>query len=780
MQKAINAHQGGHLESAQAIYGKVLEVRPNHPGALANLALLLRRQGDVEGAKARYRQILALRQPPPEARFNYGNLLLDEGDANAALAQFDDLLARLPRHLPALLQRARCLRDLGRLADARATYHTLLGAMPGHSDALLELGNVQRALLECAQARATYSQLVRIQPGNWKGHYSLARLLGEMGESELSAQHMQTAADCAPDRATVLFPYAQSLVSEGHHDKAKAVLGQLLRVQPEHQPARIELAAALMRLGNSAAAYSHFQKVSTSQDIKILTRLADVSMGFNRWEEALAVLRRVVALAPDNPDARRNLAAGCVTAWQLTEALETCEQFSVRFGADSTVQRLIGNVQLKRGDVEAALAAFRDETELGSGLEARLNFTALYSDQFTAEDTFAQHLRSAQVIEHGTIAVDLEKHDRSSERLLKLGYITADLHHQHPVDIYLQPVFEHHDRGAFRTTIFYSGKGYDARTQRARGLADQWYEVGDWADERFIEQIRRDRIDILIDLSGHTSGNRLPVFARHPAPVQMCMVAYPHSTGLKAMDYFLADPVLAPPGCAALYSEKLLHLERCIFCYPRDLHGPAPPRERGGPVVFGSFNNVPKLTPTTVRLWAAVLIAAPDSRLLLKAPSFQDPGCVARYRNLFVGQGISGSRLEFRGPTGLEQMMLEYRDVDVALDPVPFNGGTTTQQALWAGTPVVTLAGRSFSQRMGASNLTYLGYPQWVAGSAREYIQIAADLASDSEKLRRIQVELAKKMRTSSVTDNIAYTRNLENLYRSAWREWCDNRQGPA
>ena len=328
-------------------------------------------------------------------------------------------------------------------------------------------------------------------------------------------------------------------------------------------------------------------------------------------------------------------------------------------------------------------------------------------------------------------------------------------------------------RSQFAITIYYNGSGYDSRTRRAKGLTDRWLEVHGWADERLEQQILADQIDILIDLSGHTAKNRLPLFARHPAPLQLTLVAYPHSTGLDSIDYFIGDTVLTPPAMAHLYSEQLLRLEHCIFNYPPELHPLPQPQAPREVVVFGSFNNVPKLTPTTVRLWAEVLKAVPQSRLLLKAPSFQDSGCCDRYRQLFAVEGVGSDRIEFRGPTGIDEMMVEYGDIDIALDPTPFNGGTTSQQALLAGRPLVTLAGESFNQRMGASILTHLGYPEWVATTADAYVAIAVALANDQPRLQQLHQQLPQQVRHSSLCDNQGYTRDLEHHYREIWQQWC-------
>ncbi len=772
--QAVRAQQRGELATAESLYLRLLKKMPDFAPAWVNLGQLRRQNGDEAGAIESYQQALKLPNPPIELHFNLANLYMARGEFDASLVSNQQLLSREPQHPAALQQRSRALRELGRLEEASAVLEQLLNAQPKHHDALLERGNLERTLQRPEVARRCFEALLDHDADDWKGHYALARLLFEGDELDLAEHHLSEAVRQSGEPAVVLLPMARTYVSDGRYQEAQSILDKLLKLSPDHAYARLELGLVLTHLGDTQAGEEIFQRLSASEDIALLTRLAEVSMDLKHWRESLALLRRVVTLAPERPEVYFNLASSCAAAWQLTEALEVSRRCSELADDPGAMHSLIGSIHLKRGDVEAALAAFRlDQATSASKQVARLNFASLYSDQISAQDNFQQHRHSAGLLESEVEAVAHWNNDVNPDRRLRLGYVSADLHRQHPVDIYMQPVFEAHDRSGFHVTIYYNGVGYDDRTRRAKSVADRWVEVQGWPDERLMRQIENDAIDILIDLSGHTARNRLTLFARHPAPVQLSMVAYPHTTGLEAMDYLLGDPVLTPPEMAHLYREKLLCLDRCIFCYPDDLHPANEMRDKRDAVVFGSFNNVPKLTPATIRVWADILRAVPQSRLLLKAASMQDPGCVARYQGLFRELGIGAERLMFRGLSGLDEMMREYRDIDIALDPFPFNGGTTTQQALWAGTPLVTMAGKSFHHRMGASIVTHLGHPEWVARSEEEYVAIATELARDTPRLRKLHQEIPREMRDSGLTDSRAYTQNLEQLLRRAWGHWC-------
>jgi protein O-GlcNAc transferase len=317
---------------------------------------------------------------------------------------------------------------------------------------------------------------------------------------------------------------------------------------------------------------------------------------------------------------------------------------------------------------------------------------------------------------------------------------------------------------------------YDAQTQLAKKRVAQWVDVTTWNDRQLTRRIEDDGIDILLDLAGHTSQQRMSLFAQRAAPVQATFLGYPGSTGVPNIDWLLADAVVAPPGSEPLFSEQVLRLPGSVFCYAPEEDYPYPDygqahAERS--LTFGSFNNVPKLTPRTLRLWAQILQQVPGSRLLLKAPSFKDLGAVEVFTQRFAALGIPAERLEFRGPVGLTDMMAEYADVDIALDPMPYNGGTTSLQALWMGVPVVALAGHNFVSRMGSSFLTAAGMSDWVASGDEDYVGIAVAKARDRQALLALKQGLRQHLQLCAAWNIDKYTRHFEEALRQMWTVHC-------
>ena len=340
----------------------------------------------------------------------------------------------------------------------------------------------------------------------------------------------------------------------------------------------------------------------------------------------------------------------------------------------------------------------------------------------------------------------------------------------------MQPVLARLDRRAVEVTMYFTGVSYDQQTQLAKRRVARWVEATSWNDSQLSRRIEEDGIDILLDLSGHTSMQRMSLFGQRAAPVQATFLGYPGSTGVPNIDWLVADSVVAPAGSEGLFSEQLARLPHSVFCFAPEADYPYPdygPSHARRPLTFGSFNNVPKLTPHTIALWAKVLARVPGSRLLLKAPSFRDESAIRIFRERFVQQGVDASRIEFRGPVGLADMMTEYADVDIALDPVPYNGGTTTLQALWMGVPVVAKEGQNFVSRMGASFMRAAGLPEWVAGSDEAYVDIAESMAADRQALLQLKAGLRARLQAAPAWDIERYTRDMESALRAMWTDHC-------
>ena len=347
----------------------------------------------------------------------------------------------------------------------------------------------------------------------------------------------------------------------------------------------------------------------------------------------------------------------------------------------------------------------------------------------------------------------------------------------HSVAFFIDPILAHHDRRHIEVTCYADVAVPDTTTTRLRTLADSWRNTCRLTDAQVAEMVRADGIDILVDLAGHTADNRLLVFARKPAPVQVTYLGYPNTTGLQTVDYRLTDAWADAEELPNGYTEELVRLPHGFLRYAPPKEAPPvgrlPARETDY-VTFGSFNNLPKVNPGVVARWSEILLAVPNSRLLLKTKSFNDEATQERYFGLFAQNGVGREHLDFIGhtPSSREHLAL-YNQVDIGLDPFPYNGTTTTCEALWMGVPVITLAGEVHAGRVGVSLLSSVGLTELIADTADQYISLAVELAGNVNRLSSLRANLRGRVAASPLCDGQTFTHALEAAYRSMWRRWC-------
>lgn len=562
-------------------------------------------------------------------------------------------------------------------------------------------------------------------------------------------------------------------LSAGDAQGAVAALSGLLGLDSPRHGSMMYLGEALLRLGRVAAAEKAFERASHSTNPDFLLTLSARAYGCNYWQEAIAVLKKALALKPSDVPTLLAMAKIQSEVYALADCRETLRQVR-QIAPDNAEMRLLeAGLQGRIGDAKGHLVlqqAYDDGGDPRSRLASSIAMTSLYHDALPPAEVMDLHRRMCAPIEAGLVPKRAFGNARALGQRLRVGIVTGDLHRQHPVNIFMLPMLLHFDRSRLEICVYYSGTMQDEYTRQARAHADRWLDVATLDDAALQRAICGDAIDVLIDLAGHTSSHRLGVFAMRAAPVQATFLGYPHSTGLTEMDWLIGDATVSPAAHAHLFSEGLAQLPHSVFCWaPLEDYQLPDPRPPGAPVVFGSFNNAMKLSPLTVELWARVLQAAPLARLLLKAPSLRDAEVRARFLALFAAHGIAPQRLMFRGPSGLHEMMQEYGDIDVALDPTPYNGGTTTLQALWMGVPVVTLEGGNFVGRMGASFMRALGEPGWVANDGDGYVRTAMRLAASCAALRTGRTQMRARMAASTLCDIRAYVAHFEALLQRMW-----------
>jgi protein O-GlcNAc transferase len=580
---------------------------------------------------------------------------------------------------------------------------------------LREFGEIEGAVTCLARAAALASSGAGPRHALAEGGAGAARALAE-ARKELQIAQRRNAAKRpwrAPREtlARLLAALGTTLSIGGPFDTAAALLKRATAIEPKLAVAHALLGAVLIK----------------AQQV----------------DEGLAALRRALDLDPGDAASRLNLGTGLVSIGRHAEGIEALQRA----------------VALRPAD-----ASYR----------SRLLFHLPFAPKITA----GQVLEEAREWDrrHGGGANDVRSftNDRSPQRRLRIGYVSPDFRH-HCQRFFVVPLFTHHDRESFEIIAYSSVPSPDDVTARVRGLVSQWRDIAGLDDAAAAARIVADRVDILVDLTMHMDGNRLPIFARKPAPVRVTWLAYPGTTGLSAIDYRLTDVHLDPPelGTDSLYAEQSVRLPETFWCYDPLVREPEPgplPALAEGSVTFGCLNNFCKTNDGVLAVWAQVVRQVEGARLLLLAPPGQ-----ARRRTIQTLErlGVTPDRIVFEGARPHAEYLALYRRVDIALDPFPYNGHTTSLDALWMGVPVVTLVGPTVVGRAGLSQAKNLGVMELVARTPDEYVRIALDLARDTARLVDLRATLRARMEQSPLMDAPRFARNLEAAYRTMWRRWC-------
>lgn len=439
----------------------------------------------------------------------------------------------------------------------------------------------------------------------------------------------------------------------------------------------------------------------------------------------------------------------------------------------------LGGVYRLMAKHEEAETHYRRAVELAPNqahIHSNLLMSMLYTGRYNEAEKFTEFQRWEQRHTHNLQVYTNYSNNNDPGRQLRIGYVSGDFR-RHPMALFLVPVLSTHNRHNFNIfTYSLCEASHDPVNRLMRSMVSNWRDAAQWNDSRMAEQIRADRIDILVDLVGHTENHRLLVFARKPAPVQVTWLGFPATTGLTSMDYRITDAWADPPGdTEQFHSEHLVRLENGFSCFSPAAEEPfvgLPPQESNGFITFGSLNNLAKITSTVVDTWAALLGKVQTSRLILKNHSLNDTGVAQQLLSWFADRGVDPQRIILKPTVKDYAEHLEvYNDIDIGLDTFPYNGTTTTFEALWMGVPVVTLAGQSHVSRVGTSILSRIGLQRLVAQNRGAYLDIAMRLIPEAPELR---LKLRNRMMGSSLCQAHIFTCTLENAYREMWRKWCE------
>ena len=637
----------------------------------------------------------------------------------------------------------------GRHDEALQMFRRAVQADSAHGEAHNNIGIVLHSQGRVDQGISAYRKAIAAMPDMAQAHSNLGRALRQCGQPDAAVASFRRARALAPECAEIHQNLGNALVQQGQQDEAFDCFRKALELQPQ-------LAAAHNSIGT-------------------------IFQAKGLLDEAVVHYRQALALDPGLIQAHHNLGK-LFQERGLLEDSETSYRRALALDADF-VESLygLGNTLLSQGlPMEAiasygkALALRPDYANAHSGILLALQYVMHYSP----EELFAEHRRFADRFEApNRSGWGFYSNDRGPERRLRVGYLSPDFR-DHSVAYFIEPVLANHAPDRVETFCYYNQSHRDTVTDRMAAMAAHWVPCQGMTDTQLIERIRDDGIDILVDLVGHTADNRLQVFARKPAPIQVTWIGYPDTTGLAAMDYRITDLQADPLGITELWhSERLVRLSPCFLCYRPPSHAPAVvplPADSYGGTTFASFNNLAKVNPRVIEVWAEILRRVPTARLLLKSRQLSCERLRARIGQLFSREKVAMDRLLFMGWRQSPNDHLEdYGVADIALDPFPYNGTTTSCEALWMGVPVITLAGEKHAGRVGSSLLAAAGLNELISSTTEEYVNLAVGLAADRDRLRELRITLRSRLAGSPLCDGDRFTRQLEILYRELWRKWC-------
>ena len=631
-----------------------------------------------------------------------------------------------------------------------------------------------------AAAEQLYEAVLHDQPRDASTWHYLGLAAYQRGDYPRSVECVQTALRIEPGNALICNTYGAALRASGQRHRARLALQQAVSINPSYDEGWCNLGGVcndLLLFSTSEQAYRRALEIRPNYAAAALG-LANALIRQGRFEETVLWLRRAIELDPCNPDAWNNLGNSMQQRHELLEAVACYEraiQLAPRhFLAYENLNVALSHLgQIQRAiDVLRGALPFAPQQQLPSN---RLLLSLNYHPRLDARTIFEEHRQWGAQFEARLKPLPTLRVSRDPHRVLRIGYMSGDFR-EHALARFVEPFFRQHDRAQV-STIGYSDAPFpDAVTEQLRSYVGEWRATYGWDDQRFVQQVRSDNIDILVDLSGHTSLARLVPLAARTAPIQVTYLGYANTTGLSRVDYLLSDSVLDPPGSDALYTEQLVRLDPCFACYAPPSSAPtvAPsPVARGEPFTFGSLHGLAKMNADVFDVWAAVLRRVSDARLLLFRTTFRGP-VIDYVTEQFRQRGIERQRLLFDHDLSERTHLDIYAQVDVALDVFPWSGHTTACDALWMGVPMLTWRGTRRCGRLVASALTALGRNEWIAETHEQYVELAAQLAERRSELPALRATLRDEMAQSGLCDAVGFTRRLEQAYRAMWLRWLE------
>ena len=700
----------GKLQEAVQAYDKAIQLKPDFAEAYSNRGNTLNELGQLDAAVKSYEKALAIKPDYAEAHNNLGNTLKELGQLDAAVKSYEKALAIKPDYAEAHYNLGNTLNELGQLDAAVKSYDKAIQLKPDFAEAYSNRGNTLNELGQLDAAVKSYEKALAIKPDHAEAHYNLGNTLQELGQLNAAVKSYEKALAIKPDYAEAHYNLGNTLNELGQLDAAVKSYEKALAIKPDYAEAHYNLGNTLNELGQLDAAVKSYEKA--------------------------------LQLKPDFAEAHNNRGVALKDLGRLDEALK---------------------------DFDKAIQLKPDYEDAYSNLLLTLN----YSPRHNHIDHITMARKFGKIVTEKAGPHFPDYHCLPWPERLRVGFVSSDLRN-HPVGHFLESILSSIDSSKIELIAYPTTPTVDDLSERIKPSFSMWKSIYGKNDEAAANMIYADGVHVLLDLSGHTANNRLPIFGYKPSPVQVSWLGYFATTGLNEMDYLIGDPYVTPPEDDDHFTEKVWRLPETRWCFSppnADVEVSEPPAVNHGYVTFGCFNNATKVNDEVMELWTKVLNAIPNSRLLLKAKQFHDQMARESIIQRFGAHGIDNKRISLEEFEDRQKYFAAYNKIDITLDPFPFTGGTTSVESLWMGVPLITLAGDSLISRQGGGVLTNAGLPDWIADDEESYLAKAVLFASDLDKLASLRAGLRSQVLASPLFDAPRFARNIENALLEMWNQ---------
>jgi protein O-GlcNAc transferase len=748
--------------------------------------------GDFEQAERLCKEILKDQPGKGDIWYFLGVIYSQQGKHDLVIESIKKSLQFNPNNPDACHLLGMSLQERGRLDEAIEYYRESIRQNPNYAEAYNNLGNVYKEKKRFDDAIASYQKAIALKPDIATSYYNLGVVFDEKKQYDEAIGYYRKALQYDPSNHAFQNMLGMVLYKKGQLDggtefiaESEKVFRKILQMYPDDYNSYCSLANVLKSRGQTTEAIAGYRKaVELNPNFtEAYYNLAVILQETGHIDEAIRYYQKSIELDPSYSETYNNLGVLFQEKSRFDDALAG---FQKALELDSNSIRALNNlanIYTEMGQTDKAEGYFRRLLQIDPHLyfiHSNLLLAMNYNPRHDMDGLFSEHLRFAERLAEQFSPIGFYENERSVHRRLKIGYVSPDFR-RHSVAYFIEPVIKAHDREQIEVFCYSDVDRKDDVTERIKKLSDQWRDIWGLENEKVSKLVSEDRIDILVDLAGHSGKNRLLMFARKPAPVQVSWIGYPATTGLSAIDYKIVDGHTDPPGMTErYYSEKLVRLPDSFLCYMPEKDAPEVnglPVAGNGYVTFGSFNNFAKVSHETLLLWAEILGKLPSSRLIMKAKGLSNTTVRNTVVDFFQRHGIAAERIElFSLLPSISDHFALYNRIDIALDTFPYNGTTTTCEALWMGVPVVSLAGKTYASRVGASLLSNIGLSDLVAEEPAEYERNAVTLAGDLTRLSSLREHLRGRMAQSALTDARRFTDNLEKAFRQMWIQWCSSR----